>query len=90
MGHGNAICFTVEYDVKEVIPFLMTIFYYLNPTVQTMSIVPSDGPNGVAIEIKEEDIDILVSDYPWKNPPEHLLLENCSYFGGYLFHYPSV
>ncbi len=55
-----------------------------------MSIVPSDGPNGVAIEIKEEDIDILVSDYPWKNPPEHLLLENCSYFGGYLFHYPSV
>jgi hypothetical protein len=24
-----------------------------------MSIVPSDGPNGVAIEIKEQDIDIF-------------------------------
>ncbi len=37
----------------------MTIFYCLNPIVQTMSIVPSDGPNGVAIEIKEQDIDIF-------------------------------
>jgi len=51
VGRGNAIYFIVEYDVKEVIPFLMTIFYYLNPIVQTMSIVPSDGPNGIAIEI---------------------------------------
>jgi len=59
VGCGNAIYFIVEYDVKEVIPFLMTIFYYLNPIVQTMSIVPSDGHNGVAIEIKEEDIDIF-------------------------------
>jgi hypothetical protein len=58
VGRGNAIYFIVEYDVKEVI-LLMTIFYYLNPIVQTMSIVPSDGHNGVAIEIKEEDIDIF-------------------------------
>jgi len=59
VGRGNAIYFITEYDVKEVIPFLMTIFYYLNPIVQTMSIVPSYGLNGVAIEIKEEDIDIF-------------------------------
>ncbi len=70
MGRGNAIHFTTKYDVKEVISFLMTIFDYLKLIVQKMSIVPSDGPNGVAIEIKEEDIDIFVSDYPWKTLPK--------------------
>lgn len=70
MGCGNAICFTAEYDVKEIIPFFMTIFYYLNPIVQTMSIVPSDGRKGVAIEIKEEDIDIFGVRLSMENPSQ--------------------
>jgi uncharacterized Tic20 family protein len=37
----------------------MTIFDYLKLIVQIMSIVLSDGPNGVSIETKEEDIDIF-------------------------------
>jgi hypothetical protein len=34
VGHINVICLVVEYDVKEVIPLLMTIFEQLNPTIQ--------------------------------------------------------
>jgi hypothetical protein len=27
VGHSNAMCFTIEYHVKEVILFLMIVFY---------------------------------------------------------------
>jgi len=35
---GNAICFITKYDIKKVIPLLMTIFDQLNFTIQTMFI----------------------------------------------------
>lgn len=35
--------FIVEYDVNEVIPFFMTIFKQLNPTIQAQTIVLIDG-----------------------------------------------
>ncbi len=34
VGHTNVIYLVVEYDVKEMIPLLMTIFEQLNPTIQ--------------------------------------------------------
>lgn len=43
MGHGNAICFAIEYDVKEVIPFLMNVFDWMNPIVKTI-VAPCDEP----------------------------------------------
>jgi hypothetical protein len=33
VGHENAICLVVEYDAKEVISLLMTIFEWSNPIV---------------------------------------------------------
>lgn len=64
MGCANAIHLVAKYDVKEVITFLMTKFDHLNPTVQAMSIVPSDGLDGVVIEIEEENINFLVLEHP--------------------------
>jgi len=34
VGNGNEICLTLEYDMKVVIPFLMTNFERLNIFVQ--------------------------------------------------------
>jgi hypothetical protein len=36
VGYNNAICIAIEYDVKEVIPLLMTLFYQLNPTIEAI------------------------------------------------------
>lgn len=36
VGRGNAICFAIEYDVKELIPFLIIVFYWMNPIVETI------------------------------------------------------
>jgi len=33
VGHGNAIHLACEYDMKEVISLLMTIFEWLNPSI---------------------------------------------------------
>jgi hypothetical protein len=41
LGHNNAIHLIIEYDVKEVIPFMMTFFYQLNPTIEVI-ITPCD------------------------------------------------
>ncbi len=35
VGHGNAIHLAFKYDMKEVIPLLVTIFERLNPSIQT-------------------------------------------------------
>jgi hypothetical protein len=34
--HNNAIRLATKYDVKDVIPFLMTIFHQVNPTIDTI------------------------------------------------------
>ncbi len=34
VGHVNVIYLVVEYDVKKVVPLLMTNFEQLNPTIQ--------------------------------------------------------
>jgi hypothetical protein len=39
--HNNAIHLAIKYDVKEVIPFLMTILYQLNPIVDAV-VTPCD------------------------------------------------
>ncbi len=36
VGRGNAICFAIEYDAKELIPFMMIVFYWMNPIVETI------------------------------------------------------
>jgi hypothetical protein len=38
VGHGACSGLVVKYDVNSVIPFLMTMFDILNPTVQTCAI----------------------------------------------------
>jgi hypothetical protein len=50
--------------VKEVITLLMTNFDHLNHIVQGMFIVPSDGLDGVVIEIEEENTNYLVLKHP--------------------------
>ncbi len=90
MGCGNAIQLVAKYDVKEVITLLMTNFDHLNPTIQAMPIMPSDGLDGVVIEIEEENTNFLVLEHPQKNLPKHLLLGELFYFGGYFFHSLSV
>jgi hypothetical protein len=64
MGCGNAIQLVAKYDVKEVITILMTNFDHLNPTIQAMPIVPSDGLDGVVIEIEQENTNFLVLEHP--------------------------
>jgi hypothetical protein len=39
----KAICFAIEYDVKEFIPFLMIVFDWMNPIVETI-VAPCDKP----------------------------------------------
>lgn len=34
VGHGEAICFASHYDVKTIMPLLMTCFDQLNPNSQ--------------------------------------------------------
>lgn len=51
LGCENAIHLTIEYDEKEVIPFFMTIFYQLNPTIEIV-ITPFDEVN---VPIEEND-----------------------------------
>jgi len=36
VGHGNVIHFVVEYDVKEVIPLLMTLLDQLNLIIEAV------------------------------------------------------
>ncbi len=50
-GHGNTIYLATKYDEKEVIPLLMIIFDWLNPTIE--AIVPPFDEHDVQIE--EED-----------------------------------
>ncbi len=42
----------------------MTNFDHLNPIVQGTSIMPSDGLDGVVIEIEEENTNFLVLEHP--------------------------
>jgi len=43
VGGGNAIHFTLEYDMKEVIPILMRNFEKLNPFIQAYVVGLVDG-----------------------------------------------
>ncbi len=56
VGDSNVIHLTIEHDVKEVIHVLMTKFYQLNFTIQTMYVMTSDGH---AIEIEKEKFNIF-------------------------------
>jgi len=51
VGCGNAICLAIEFDVKEVIPILMIVFYRLNLIVKAI-ITPCDE---LVLQIEEED-----------------------------------
>ncbi len=51
VGHGNAIHLTLEYDMKEVIPFLITKFERLNHFIQALMVGLVDG-----FPIEEEEI----------------------------------
>jgi len=51
---GNALCFAIEYDVKELIPFLMNVFDWMNPIVEIV-VAPCDEPN-VQIFKKENNM----------------------------------
>jgi hypothetical protein len=51
---GNALCFAIEYDVKELIPFLMNVFDWMNPIVEIV-VAPCDEPN-VQILKKENNM----------------------------------
>jgi hypothetical protein len=54
VGHGNAIHLTLEYDLKDVIPLLMTNFERLNPSIQAHVVGPIDG-----LPIEEEEINMF-------------------------------
>ncbi len=54
VGHGNAIHLTLEYDLKEVIPFLMTNFERLNPSIKAHVVGPVDR-----LPIEEEEINMF-------------------------------
>ncbi len=51
MGCGNAIYLAIEFDVKEVIPFLMIVFDWLNLIVKAI-ITPCDE---LVLQIEKED-----------------------------------
>ncbi len=54
VGHGNAIRFATKYDVKNVIPFFMTIFYRLNLIIEVI-VAPCDEPT-LHIEKKDNNM----------------------------------
>ncbi len=54
VGCGNAIHLTLEYDLKEVIPLLMTNFERLNASIQTHVVGPVDG-----LPIEEEETNMF-------------------------------
>ncbi len=43
VGHGDVIRLLTKYDVKEVIPLLMTLFDQLNPIIEVV-VAPCDEP----------------------------------------------
>lgn len=43
VGCSNAIRFITKYDVKNIIPFFMIVFYQLNPIVEAV-VIPCDKP----------------------------------------------
>ncbi len=51
MGHGNVIHFIIKYDVKEIIPLLMTLLDQLNHNVEVV-VAPCDE---LVLQIEEED-----------------------------------
>jgi hypothetical protein len=51
VGCGNAVCLAIEFDVKEVIPLLMIVFYQLNLIVKAIT-TPCDE---LVPQIEEED-----------------------------------
>ncbi len=61
VGCGNAICFAIEYDVKEFIPFLMIVFDWMNPIVETI-VTPCDKPT---VQIKHLKKKCLVLKLQW-------------------------
>jgi hypothetical protein len=82
MGCGNAIHFTIEYDVKEVIPLFIIVFDWLNPIVEAF-VAPCDEPT---IQVEKMTITCLVLELPIRSLCMHLLLQNFIYFGVYVSH----
>ncbi len=79
--HGNAIHFTVEFDVKEVISLLMTIFEHLNPIVQAHVVAPI---NGSIFEDENEKTNVFDIGASIKNLRGHWLMMNYFCFKGSL------
>jgi hypothetical protein len=82
MGCGNAIHFTIEYDVKEVIPLYMIVFDWLNPIVETF-VAPCNEPT---IQVEKMTIICLVLEFAIMSLHMHLLLQSFIYFGVYVSH----
>jgi hypothetical protein len=51
VGFGNTIYFAFKYDLKEIIPLLMTIFERLNLSIQVKVVA---SINGLLVEEEEE------------------------------------
>jgi hypothetical protein len=57
VGRGFEIYLASKYDLKEVIPFMMTTFERLNPSIQAKVVVSIDG---LPIEEEEETNMVIV------------------------------
>jgi len=78
VGCGNAICLALDYDLKEVIPRLMTIFERLNPSIQAKVVASIDG---LPIQETKKIQHVFVGAF-MKNPHGHYLLGNYLCFRG--------
>jgi hypothetical protein len=82
MGCGNAISLASKYDLKKIIPLLITIFERLNPSIQVEVVASIDG---LLIEEEEKTNMFGVEASMEKNIHGHWLLGKCLCFGGWLY-----
>jgi hypothetical protein len=78
VGCGNAICLASEYDLKEIIPCLMTNFERLNPSIQAKVVASIDR---LPVEEKKKPT-CFVLGHLWKSLHGHSLLGNYICFRG--------
>jgi hypothetical protein len=67
---GETICLASQYDVKTIIPLLVTCFDQLNPTSQGCgTIIDLPTPH-----FEQKNVICLVLKHPWSKSPLMLLL----------------
>jgi hypothetical protein len=67
MGHGNAICLAFKYDMKKIIPLLMTVFKRLNLFIQPQVVASNDG---IGLPVEEDETNMFgvgasMEKYSW-------------------------